>query len=607
MKLDFEFIEKNISVGKWPDVINFANTQAQVFYINDGEMYGLPSDKINHGDWGPVNFNNELQISPDSYMTNFHVDILQGWGMFGSYLQNQENKHKLIIYEFEHEMDIFLEAASTIFSIDNPASSFRLNLINPDLKNPEHKGQFAMNEHRTIVMPGSKVTFYFTMGGQDYEYDLGTFYIDRSNFSTGSETVKIEGRNKIGKVLKDQTLDEVYEFWKDTITATLTLLLTNAGLEEDEFIIQNTDVESWFEFTPNTTYLQAIETIFETVPTWKIVEREDGTIIIGDPDFASFNEPGIYTFYRDYDIFSRDIVHEDEEVYRRVCVYTPDFEQTIYKEVSSYQGWNLQANKTLYVEVAEGATRRELNNYADELIERMSNVGKIETFHGPFRPYLQPGDGARIIDKEGMVDLGLMTGVTHEFGKDGYFTEFTVDSGGSIGLGRVSDYIKRLTGVEKKKARLGQTDIDPSEYVNIALESDIIVTSERSKRFSKDLLTDGLKYYEEYGDIGWQPHKDDTSPLIEIRFNKMCKFDKIMLWLDYDDLEDPEPSANPEWYRIQYWDSKKWVTLIEQTSGIDFEMTHTFDAIFTSKIRFRLEQKDLGTQNWREIEIWGNM
>jgi hypothetical protein len=76
----------------------------------------------------------------------------------------------------------------------------------------------------------------------------------------------------------------------------------------------------------------------------------------------------------------------------------------------------------------------------------LMNVGIIETFTGPFRPYLLVGDDAAIINNNNTKILGLITSVIHRFGKTGFFTEFTVDSGSTSNKTRISDYITKIAG-----------------------------------------------------------------------------------------------------------------------------------------------------------------
>ncbi|HZJ82182.1 MAG TPA: hypothetical protein VFD57_00080 [Clostridia bacterium] len=452
MQLDFEIIEQ-VGQGSYPDLIHFANTQAQIFYIKNGLIEGNPTDKIPYGEWEDVSFQGGINVSPDDNMSHFQVDVLPGFGVIGGYKQNAKNQHKLLIYEFAYEMDRYLSNGSIKYTSDSPISSFNLDLENPDIKDPEYPGNIAIGERNTLLSPGAKVTFIFSMGDSE-PYEIGTFYIDRSNFTLLSETAKVEGRNLIGKALKDQTLDEDNQFNTNYIHLIIEEILENAQLDRDQYQIEIVSDRYSLKFSPNTDILSVMEEIFKVTGDWKIEEQTDGTIVIGSEDYAGFKSHGIYSFYRDKDIFSRDIVRDDMESYRRVCVYTKDFEMSYYADVDIYQGWNLLENKTLYVEVPEGIRLVELQRYANELKKRIEEVGKIETFTGPFRPYLMVGDGANIIDDKGTEDLGLITEIEHKFGKNGYYTNFTVDSGGQVGRGKISDYINKI-GFSHKSSTIG--------------------------------------------------------------------------------------------------------------------------------------------------------
>ena len=93
--------------------------------------------------------------------------------------------------------------------------------------------------------------------------------------------------------------------------------------------------------------------------------------------------------------------------------------------------WALGANKTKHVKAADGMTQQELEDYATQLAADLARIGVGESFTGPARPWLLVGDVASIItDGDESTDLGLITSITHRFGDSGYFTDFTVDSGG---------------------------------------------------------------------------------------------------------------------------------------------------------------------------------
>lgn len=456
MQLEFEVINTDVGDGNYPDLIHFANTQAQVFYLQDGELYGKPTDKIDNGEWQNTIFQDEVDASPDDGMSHFEIKVLPGWGIIGGYKAG--DIHKMIIYEFAWEMDRYLNSGSIKHSIDNPISSFTLSLENPDLNDPEHPGNVAINEENSLLSPGAKVTFKFGAGDDLNDYEMGVFYVDRSNFTLLNETASVDGRNLIGKALKDQTLDESYQTGFNYNNLIIENFFKHANLDSNQYLIENTSARNWFDFKPNMDILSALNEIFKAMLNWKVRELTDGTIVVGSPNFSWFPSNGVYNFYRNKDIFSRGIVRDDMGAYRRVCIHDSDFNIVVYKDVKGYSGWNLQAKKTLYVQVANGTRLSEANLYAEEVANRVDSVGKIESFTGPFRPHLTCGDEAVIIDEKGSKSLGLITEITHVFGKSGYYTNFTVDSGGRLGKGRLTDYIGQITK-DKTSGSIGYEEI----------------------------------------------------------------------------------------------------------------------------------------------------
>lgn len=602
MQLVFENIVE-LGSGGFPNVIQYPDTSAQIFALNGGVMYGRVIDKLN-GDFATPILDIPVDVSPGDNITNLSIQALPGFGAVGSYLTG--NIHKLIIYEYQQDISDYLNSVTIKHSSDNAISSFTLTLENPDIKDPEHPGNIALNEDKGLLIPGGRIQIYFGAGDAEPDFEMGQFFIDRSDFVLGGSTASVDGRNTIGKVLGDQTVDEANEYWYSQISANINQLLDATKLAPDQYLVENTAEQGWFSFTPNTTFLKALESMLETLPTWKIRELSNGTIVIGSPGYSGFDTPGIYTFYRDQDIFSRQITRDDAQSYRRVCVHTEGFSDFVYREVEAYTGWNVQANKTLYVQVSSGMRRAMLASYADELALRLKDSGKVESFVGPIRPQLQDGDEAIIIDQNGSKSLGLITEVAHKLGKGGSYTEFTVDSGGTVGKGRISDYIKKIsTGILAPSGDSGWGDIDYDEYTNLSLTAQIVVSSTKSAALPSTLLNDNKMYTPD--DLGWSPAVADTTPFIEVIFGAKTSIDTIKLYFGYDD-----PVTDliyiPDYYEIEYYnyDTKIWMHLLtadKDVSPITYTMTHGFTAIETSRLRFTLEQKE--QQRWREIQVLG--
>lgn len=441
-----QLIFENIGVignGAYPDFIQFPKTEGQVFYITDGLLYGTPSNRLN-GDFSNPIWQDNVYISPkgDTGLSNLELKSLSGFGIIGCF--RTPYAQKLIINEYMFVMDRYLDSGSIKCTMDTPISSFTLSLDNPIHEIPEHEGNVAISEESSLLSPGSKVIFEFIIGDSE-PYPMGTFYVDRSNFQLLNESISVDGRNIIGKALGDQSFDEENSYSYQILHHTLRDILEKANINTDEMLIENTTAYAGYNFDFNMSYLDGIMEVLKALDNWQIKELVDGTVVIGSSSYVGFTSNSSYVFQRDKDIFSRSIVRDDQEAYRRVCVHNRDFSIKVYRDVQTYTGWNLQSNKTLYINVPEGTNLTDAETYATQIADSLQYVGKIESFTGPFRPQLILGDQALIVGDKGTSNLGLITEITHKFGKDGFYTDFTVDSGGRLGKGRLSDYIGKIT------------------------------------------------------------------------------------------------------------------------------------------------------------------
>lgn len=451
MQLVFEN-EGVIGKGAYPDFVQFPKTEGQVFFIGEGFLYGTPCNRLNGNFSNPV-WLDTVFVSPqgDTEIGNLELKSLSGFGIVGCY--RTPNAQKLLINEYMFEMDRYLDVGSIKYSMDTPVSSFTLSLENPINENPEYEGNVAISEESSLLSPGSKVTFEFVMGDSE-PYPMGTFYVDRSNFSLLNEAINVDGRNIIGKALGEQTFDEENTYAYGILHETIKNILFKANISSDEMLVENTSVYAGYQFDANMSYLEGIIEILKALENWQVKELVDGTVVIGSATYAGFTRNSRYVFQRDKDIFTRSIVRDDQAAYRRVCVHNQDFSIKVYQDVETYSGWNLQANKTMYVNIPEGTSLVDAQNYANQIANNLQYVGKIESFSGPFRPQLILGDEAVIIGTKGSVNLGLITEITHRFGKNGFYTDFTVDSGGRLGKGRLSDYIGKITKDKTSSSRI---------------------------------------------------------------------------------------------------------------------------------------------------------
>jgi len=298
--------------------------------------------------------------------------------------------------------------------------------------------------------PASKIQLRFKAGDSD-PLPMGIYYVDRMQFEVGQGSASVDARNSIGKYLKDQTFDERNIYTPTTVQALLTQILTGAGITNYHVGAETTELG--MEFSPSQDIMSGINDVLTTVRDWQIREEiADGKVVVAERTDAAFTQLGKYTFYRSKDVFSRSVTKDDGQTYGRVCVHTSDFAVKVYRPVSSSLGWLPPAQKTLYQQAPDGTTPMAAAALATEIAEQLSNSGEVEEFVGPIRPQLMPGDQAEIIDDDGPRLVGVITTVTHGFGLDGFYTSFTVDSGGKINKPQLSDYLRQISaGTVKSK------------------------------------------------------------------------------------------------------------------------------------------------------------
>ncbi len=442
MTLDF-VVNEQIADGKWPEVVQFYDTSAEIFKVNgENKLMGDGIARLK-GNFTNFEATESNVISPDDAIRDLRINLMAGFGMVGSYKTG--DKQKMIIYEYSREIGGYLESGTIRNTSGSVIQSFSFTIKNPIDTLSEDGSNIAISEKKALIAPGAKVTLTFAMGEEEFE--MGTFYIDRSEFEVLKETIEAEGRSAIGKILKDQSVDENYALELDYADENIIKLLEYAGINHDYYLVEKSEEWSSFEFDPQLSVLEAIQDILKNLIDWKIEELTDGTIVIGSKNYGGFTTKGNFEFSRDKDIFSRGITRDDADVYRKVCVHTGDYSIKVFKAVETFSSWNLQSNKTLYVNVPDGTELQKAEQYAKEVAERLAYVGKIESFTSKFTPFLMVGDVATIKDN-GEEELGEVTEVEHQFGHDGYYTNFTVDSGGRVGKGRLADYISKITQIK---------------------------------------------------------------------------------------------------------------------------------------------------------------
>lgn len=283
--------------------------------------------------------------------------------------------------------------------------------------------------------PLSALRLRFRTGSSSYE--MGNYLIDRYSYRERDTVVNLEARNPIGQLLRDQQVGENRNFL-GTGTEVIEELLTAAGVHA--YVVQQDFVEQvHLELSPKDSFLSAIEQALESKPGWVIYQaRHDSVypgnfeaVLVGDEDFLAQYKilKRAYIFRRDRDIFSREIVKSADNAYGRVCVHTQDWSIELYQTVENNMG--TLSRKTFFYEVPNNTTTDQAETILARLVRIFKNAGKTETFVTAFRPHIEPGDVAYILNENSEEEeIGTITSVTHNFGRNGFYSEFTIDSAG---------------------------------------------------------------------------------------------------------------------------------------------------------------------------------
>ena len=177
---------------------------------------------------------------------------------------------------------------------------------------------------------------------------------------------------------------------------------------------------------------------------WKIGETLDGVIGVARYDDARFDQPSVYRFILNKTCWKYTTEYTDEQTYSRLCVYCKEPENRLYYDLPYHKLWPMPAHRTLFAKVPDGTDTATMQTYANSLIEGISASGRTETYTGRFMPQMIIGDQVELQNGVDVEVIGTVTTVRHTLGKSGFYTEFTVDSGGRKGRLTIKDYVEQI-------------------------------------------------------------------------------------------------------------------------------------------------------------------
>lgn len=431
MTLTFEYTI-DAGAGLYPQVIHTSDNLLRFIYLTaDGTVAGSKADPV-LGLYDNLTYTETGRISPDETVSYPSIKKVAHYGAYGFW--NAEGDHRFVMYMLPTDITNSFIDGSVKFSIGSEVSQMSCILLNI-------KGAL-LNRYRAFVTPGTKMELYFSLGSSG-EITLGIFYIDRASVSYPDEKVSVSARNAIGKLLKEQTFNEDNTFEETTLQLNLQEILRLAEVE-DFFVGDSAKV--WkLRFEPDVTILDGIKRVISLLDGWKVDETANGVIGVAAATDARFDQPAVYTFERDKTCWSYSVEYDDSEAVSTVCVTCANPENTVYATVPRSKWWIQPSHRTTYVTAADGATLAEITAMAEELAQTIAISGRQESFVGIFTPQFTIGDEVCIQSGAKTETIGTVTDVTHNFGRGGFYTAFTVDSGGRKGKARLSDLIGKAS------------------------------------------------------------------------------------------------------------------------------------------------------------------
>ncbi len=431
MTLTFEYT-LNAGAGLFPQVIHTSDNLLRFIYLTaDGTVAGSTADPV-LGLYDKLTYTETGRISPDESVSYPSIKKVAHYGAYGFW--SAEGDHRFVMYMLPTDITNSFIDGSIKFSIGSEVSQLSCTLLNI-------KGAL-LNRYRALVTPGTKMELYFSLGSSS-EIMLGIFYIDRASVSYPDEKVSVSARNAIGKLLKEQTFNEDNTFEETTLQMNLQEILRLAEVEN--FFVGDSTKAWKLRFEPDVTILDGIKRVISLLDGWKVDETANGVIGVAAATDARFDQPSMYTFERDKTCWSYSVEYDDSEAVSKVCVTCADPENKVYATVPRSKWWVQPSHRTTYVTAADGATLAEITAMAEELAQAIAISGRQESFVGIFTPQLTIGDEVRIVSGAKAETIGTVTDVTNNFGRGGFYTAFTVDSGGRKGKARLSDLIGKAS------------------------------------------------------------------------------------------------------------------------------------------------------------------
>lgn len=411
-------------------IVEYYDGKREIFYDNDGFCYGIGNEF-----WA---FNNNALLYKPSYAVIEFDHTNEGTVYFATLLHGDEDIVYFIRYAYMRDVSGYTRSVEHRLQTDNPITQ-----INAALKNIDDS---LYTSDATLFAPSSIMKLGVSYGDSDI-VPMGFGYIDQATIEYGGEEISLSGRNRTGVSLNDQTLEED-KIWTDTPSLIVEHIMEEFGLEDYYVCDESADLADGnpqlivLEVEAKTTGLKCLETLNKILTNdaankqWKFEETFDGTIVVGYDDFRSRYIPkNYYNFNGKSDVFAQTVDRCIDGVYNKVHVtgVTPKGKEISYTyDVTNFRFWDVGEKRIYHADKITGIEKSELKKYAKALAKQLKYVGRVITYRMNLKPQMLIGDVAVITYGDEPEELGHITEIEHQLGEDGYFTQFTITSGGNV-------------------------------------------------------------------------------------------------------------------------------------------------------------------------------
>jgi len=425
-------------------VAHYWDEDSQSLWLSSGIKTNVAN--VPEGHWETAEAGETIDIGSPAY-SSLELDHAYNGVLFG--VATIGDALVYLRYVYAVDCSHLISSGNLGYSNNNSVVQLKANLMNI-------KEELFTNE-ATVFQPGARVIFK-VLAGEEIPMDMCTTYLDSVDYDPRSETVPISGRNTIGFKLMQSTFDEALERKAlPHIMAQEICAMANVP----KLVVQSTDEEREFSFRADQTLMSGLEQICSLYPGWKVIELPNGSIVMGYQSFVNGYQGNGYYVFEKGSVFKRKTKRSSDAAYTKVRITGKDAAgedlEPVVVPVNNYKQWALPPNKTYHETAPDGFTQAELQAYAETVAESIQYVGVGEDFTGSFQPQLSIGDIAAVNNGDGTsTALGIITSIKHSFGKSGYITDFSTDSGGVMMEPRVVGatmvtMTKPLSGYNRKQ------------------------------------------------------------------------------------------------------------------------------------------------------------